>query len=70
MIHNRIQAVELERENDLRLALEDDEFFLVYQPQTDIASGEITGQEALIGWSIRNWDLCRQTSSSFGVIEN
>ena len=40
----------LERENDLRLALEDDEFFLVYQPWTGIASGEITGLKALIGW--------------------
>ena len=39
-----IQAMErLTLENGLRLALERDEFFLVYQPQMDIASGEITG---------------------------
>ena len=37
-------------ENDLRLALERDEFFLVYQPQMGIASGEVTGIEALIRW--------------------
>ncbi len=37
-------------ENDLRLALERNEFFLVYQPQMGITSGEVTGIEALIRW--------------------
>jgi diguanylate cyclase (GGDEF)-like protein/PAS domain S-box-containing protein len=37
-------------ENDLRLALERKEFFLVYQPQMAIEGGEITGFEALIRW--------------------
>ncbi len=37
-------------ENDLRLAIEREEFFLMYQPQMDIASGNIIGLEALIRW--------------------
>ena len=36
--------------NSLRLALEKREFFLMYQPQMDIASGQITGLEALLRW--------------------
>jgi len=37
-------------ENGLRLALEKKELFLVYQPQMDIATGGITGLEALLRW--------------------
>ena len=37
-------------ERGLRLALEKEEFFLVYQPQMDIATGRITGLEALLRW--------------------
>jgi diguanylate cyclase (GGDEF)-like protein/PAS domain S-box-containing protein len=45
------QAVErLTLENGLRLALEKKELFLVYQPQVDIATGRITGLEALLRW--------------------
>jgi EAL domain-containing protein (putative c-di-GMP-specific phosphodiesterase class I) len=46
-----IEAVErLKLENHLHLALQRDEFYLVYQPQVEIASGRITGIEALIRW--------------------
>jgi diguanylate cyclase (GGDEF)-like protein/PAS domain S-box-containing protein len=45
------QAVErLAMDKNLRLALDRDEFFLVYQPQMEIESGKITGFEALIRW--------------------
>jgi diguanylate cyclase (GGDEF)-like protein/PAS domain S-box-containing protein len=37
-------------ENSLRLALDKKELFLVYQPQMDIATGRITGLEALLRW--------------------
>jgi len=37
-------------ENGLRLALDKKELFLVYQPQMDIATGKITGLEALLRW--------------------
>jgi diguanylate cyclase (GGDEF)-like protein/PAS domain S-box-containing protein len=45
------QAVErLSLENSLRLALGKKELFLVYQPQMDVATGRITGLEALLRW--------------------
>jgi diguanylate cyclase (GGDEF)-like protein/PAS domain S-box-containing protein len=37
-------------EKSLRLALEKGQLFLVYQPQMDIATGRITGMEALLRW--------------------
>ncbi len=46
-----IQAVErVTLENSLRSALARKELFLMYQPQIDIASGRITGLEALLRW--------------------
>jgi EAL domain-containing protein (putative c-di-GMP-specific phosphodiesterase class I) len=45
------QAIErLSLENSLRLALGKKELFLVYQPQMDVATGRITGLEALLRW--------------------
>jgi len=45
------QSVErLTLENGLRLALDKKELFLVYQPQMDVATGKITGLEALLRW--------------------
>ncbi|MBI4430946.1 MAG: EAL domain-containing protein [Candidatus Omnitrophica bacterium] len=40
----------LELENSLRRAIERHEFRLLYQPQLDLRTGEITGAEALIRW--------------------
>jgi diguanylate cyclase (GGDEF)-like protein/PAS domain S-box-containing protein len=37
-------------EHGLKLALGNKELFLVYQPQLDIATGNITGMEALLRW--------------------
>ena len=46
-----IQVAErLTLENSLRLALDREELFLVYQPQMGIATGRITGWEALLRW--------------------
>jgi diguanylate cyclase (GGDEF)-like protein/PAS domain S-box-containing protein len=45
------QVVErLTLENSLRLAIGREELFLMYQPQMDIATGRITGLEALLRW--------------------
>lgn len=41
----------LKMESSLRRGLERNEFFLVYQPQVDIASGSIIGLEALLRWN-------------------
>jgi diguanylate cyclase (GGDEF)-like protein/PAS domain S-box-containing protein len=50
---DEISAVVMERlnlENSIRMAIEKGEFFLRYQPQINIANGNIIGLEALIRW--------------------
>lgn len=43
--HNRVEV-----ETDLRRSLDDDGFFLVYQPQVDLLTGRISSVEALVRW--------------------
>ena len=44
-------AKNLSLENQLRLALDNEEFVLHYQPKVNLASGLVTGAEALIRWN-------------------
>ncbi|WP_081858501.1 EAL domain-containing protein [Pseudorhizobium pelagicum] len=44
------QARSMRLEQEMRSALRDNQFYLLYQPQVDLDSGEITGSEALIRW--------------------
>ncbi len=48
-MHNQV-AQRLTLEQGLRAALERNEFFLMFQPQMDIATGAMVGFEALIRW--------------------
>jgi diguanylate cyclase (GGDEF)-like protein len=47
----RMAVERMSLDSHLRLALERDEFFLVYQPQYDPATGSIHSLEALIRWN-------------------
>jgi len=47
---NEQALVKVEMESELRHALENNEFFLTYQPQIDIINNRIIGAEALIRW--------------------
>jgi len=47
---NFLLAKRLEIESRLRKAIENEEFFLRYQPQVELESGRISGMEALVRW--------------------
>lgn len=50
--HMNSKAIErLKLEHDLRMALTEDQLFLVYQPQIDLRTGKIAGVEALVRWN-------------------
>jgi len=48
---NFLLSKRLEIETRLRKAMEHEEFFLRYQPQVELATGRISGMEALIRWN-------------------
>ncbi len=48
---NFLLSKRLEIEGKLRRGIENEEFFLRYQPQVDLATGRIAGMEALIRWN-------------------
>ncbi len=48
---NFLLSKRLEVETRLRKAMDNEEFFLRYQPQVSLADGMITGMEALIRWN-------------------
>lgn len=45
----------LAMETSLRKAVDNDEFFLKFQPQIDLSSGEVVGAEALLRWHSEQW---------------
>jgi len=54
---NRKAQELLALETDLRRALEHDQLVLFFQPQVNIATGKITGMEALLRWRHPQWGL-------------
>ncbi len=63
---NEIKAQSIERltmESALRRALERDQFSLDYQPKVDMASGQISGVEALLRWTHPSSARSRRGSS-------
>jgi diguanylate cyclase (GGDEF)-like protein/PAS domain S-box-containing protein len=58
---NSQAAERLALENGLRSALARNELFLMYQPQMDLASGRITGLEALLRWQNPEFGLVSPT---------
>lgn len=48
---NRQVMQRLQLENDLRIAIEEHQFFINYQPVTDLQDGHVVSAEALIRWN-------------------
>jgi len=55
-MHERVQL-----EAGLRTAIRDKQFELVYQPKVHVASGRITGYEALLRWRHPSWGVVSPT---------
>lgn len=54
-----MNAKALERlslENSLHRVLEQEEFVVHYQPQTEVGGGQVVGMEALLRWQHPTWD--------------
>jgi diguanylate cyclase (GGDEF)-like protein len=66
---NAQAAERLTLENPLRQAMAKDELFLVYQPQMELATGRITGMEALLRWQHPNLGLV-PPDKFIGIAEN
>jgi diguanylate cyclase (GGDEF)-like protein len=66
--HAQAAITRFETEAALRQALARDEFFLVYQPQADAASGRVNGVEALLRW--RRGDQVVPPGRFIGVVES
>ncbi|MNO27180.1 Phytochrome-like protein cph2 [compost metagenome] len=47
----KVTQARVELENDMRKALEREEFFLEFQPQFSLLSGKMVGMEALVRWN-------------------
>jgi len=52
---NAQSAKRLAMETSLRRAIDNDEFYLHFQPQIDLITGVITGAEALLRWNSDKW---------------
>lgn len=52
---NAQAAKRLEMETSLRRAVENNEFYLHFQPQIDLSTGRISGAEALLRWDSEQW---------------
>ncbi|HKI51424.1 MAG TPA: EAL domain-containing protein [Geothermobacteraceae bacterium] len=54
---NTVVTEQLLLEEHLRRAIEEEQFFLLYQPQVDAATGQVIGAEALLRWRHPLWGL-------------